>query len=170
MHPRIRIEPTGLALIDTLLSDPRPWTSEGHGLYMDSWRLTLPSDREAVAMHLLPHLLNTWDRAGYFHEYVAALFSQDGPTGEATALLISVQLTEIGMFAWPERGRRLLLGAAAALPARRGVRAAARAVPAQGRGQDEPRTLGAGGMRETGRAPAGVGDHDRVAARLPART
>ncbi|MFF5208309.1 hypothetical protein [Streptosporangium sp. NPDC000396] len=114
LHPRIRIEPTGLALIDALLSDPCPWTGEGDGVYMESWRLTLPSDREAVAMHLLPHLLNTWDRPGYFHEHVAALFSQDGPVGEAMALLIAVQLTERGMFAWPERGRRLLLGAAAA--------------------------------------------------------
>ncbi|MER6170274.1 DUF6493 family protein [Streptosporangium sp. NPDC001681] len=119
LHPRIRIEPTGLALIDALLSDPRSWTGESDGVYMESWRLTLPSDREAVAMHLLPHLLNTWDRPGYFHKYVAALFSQDGPVGEALALLIAVQLTETGMFAWPERGRRLLLGAAAAgcLPA-----------------------------------------------------
>ncbi|MEV0421857.1 hypothetical protein [Streptosporangium canum] len=80
---------------------------------MGSWRLTLPSDREVVAMHLLPHVLNTWERPGYFHEYVAALFSQDGPVGEAMALLIAVQLTERGMFAWPERGRLLLLGAAA---------------------------------------------------------
>ncbi|WP_327582874.1 DUF6493 family protein [Nonomuraea sp. NBC_00507] len=119
LHPRIRIEPTGLALIDALLSDPRPWPNEDDGRYMDSWRLTLPSDRETVAMHFLPHLLNTWDRPGYFHEYVAALFSQDGPVGEAMALLIAVQLTEQGMFAWPERGRGLLLGAAAAgcLPA-----------------------------------------------------
>ncbi|MGV9774135.1 DUF7824 domain-containing protein [Streptosporangium sp. NPDC003464] len=119
LHPRIRIEPTGLALIDALLSDPRPWTGGGDGVYMESWRLTLPSDREAVAMHLLPHLLNTWGRPGYFHEYVAALFSQDGPVGEAMALLIAVQLTERDMFASEERGRRLLLGAAAAgcLPA-----------------------------------------------------
>ncbi|MEU4410163.1 DUF6493 family protein [Streptosporangium sp. NPDC023963] len=114
LHPRIQIEPTGLALIDTLLCDPSPWTGEGHGVYMESWRLTLPSDREAVAMHLLPHLLNTWERPGYFHQYVAALFSQDGPVGEATALLIAVQLTEQGMYGWPERGRRLLLSAAAA--------------------------------------------------------
>ncbi|MET8340328.1 hypothetical protein ABZV14_42485 [Streptosporangium canum] len=119
LHPRIRIEPTGLALIDALLSDPRPWRGEDDGMYMESWRLTLPSDREVVAMHLLPHVLDTWERPGYFHEYVAALFSQDGPVGEATALLIAVQLTERGMFAWPEHGRPLLLGAAAAgcLPA-----------------------------------------------------
>ncbi|MDA0639549.1 MULTISPECIES: hypothetical protein [Nonomuraea] len=111
LRPRIRVEPTGLALVDTLLSDPRPWTFEDHGRYMESWRLTLPSDREAVAMHLLPHLLNIWERPGYFHRYVAALFSQDGPVGEATALLIAAQVAE--------RGRDLLLSAAAAglLPA-----------------------------------------------------
>ncbi|MFF3444403.1 hypothetical protein [Streptosporangium sp. NPDC002721] len=119
LHPRIQMEPTGSALIDALLSDPRPWTGEGDGVYMESWRLTLPSDREAVAMHLLPYLLGIWERPGHFHQYVAALFSQDGPVGEATALLIAVQLAELSMFAWPERGRRLLLGAAAAgcLPA-----------------------------------------------------
>ncbi|MEU8041104.1 DUF6493 family protein [Streptosporangium sp. NPDC049078] len=114
LNPRIRLEPTGLALIDTLLSDPRSWTDEDDGKYMEFWRLTLPSDRETVAMHLLPHLLDTWERPGYFHQYVTALFSQDGPVGEATALLIAVQLAQQGMFAWPERGLRLLLDAAAA--------------------------------------------------------
>ncbi|SEH01120.1 hypothetical protein SAMN05444920_11950 [Nonomuraea solani] len=114
LRPRIAIEPTGLPLIDALLSDPRSYAGERDGVYMGSWWLTLPSDREAVAMHLLPHLLNSWDRHGYFHEYVAALFSQDGPVGEAMALLIAVQLAEQGFYAWADRGRALLLGAAAA--------------------------------------------------------
>ncbi|UBU19065.1 DUF7824 domain-containing protein [Nonomuraea gerenzanensis] len=120
LHPRIRIEPTGLASIDLLLSDPDPYGyGDERGKYMQSWSMTLPCDREAVAMHLLPHLLNTWERPGYFDRYVAGLLSQDGPVGEAMALLIAVQLAERGTYGWPERGQALLLGAAAAgcLPA-----------------------------------------------------
>ncbi|MDF5758666.1 DUF6493 family protein [Spongiactinospora sp. TRM90649] len=113
LRPRIKAEPTGFAMLDELLSDPPSATGDDYRAYMESWRLTLPSDREAVAMHLMPYLLNVWPRPGGFHEYVAALFSQDGPVGEGTALLIAVQLTEHGMYAWPERGLRLLLGAAA---------------------------------------------------------
>ncbi|MER7130145.1 DUF7824 domain-containing protein [Streptosporangium saharense] len=114
LHPRVRTEPTGLALVDALLSDPPSWLGEEGGAYVHGWRLTLPSDREVVAMHLLPHLLNVWDRPGYFHEAVTALLSQDGPIGEAMALLTAVQMTEQGMFGWPERGQRLLLNATAA--------------------------------------------------------
>ncbi|MFF4413009.1 hypothetical protein ACFYY8_10795 [Streptosporangium sp. NPDC001559] len=114
LRPRIQTEPTGLALVDALLSDPCAWTGEESGGYMRSWWLTLPSDREVVAMHMLPHLFDLWNRPGHFHEYVATLFSQDGPVGEATALLVAVQMIEQGMFARPERGRQLLLNMAVA--------------------------------------------------------
>ncbi|WP_155353056.1 DUF6493 family protein [Acrocarpospora macrocephala] len=113
LHPRIRLEPTGMALVDTLLADPPSSRWEEHGGYMPDWRLMLPSDREAVAMHLLPHLLNAWDRPGYFHRYVAELFHQDGPVGEGLALLIAALLAERGGFQSLERGQELLLRAAA---------------------------------------------------------
>ncbi|SDH09302.1 hypothetical protein [Nonomuraea jiangxiensis] len=113
LHPRIRLEPTGMALVDALLSDPPSSTWEGHGRYMSAWRLLLPSDREAVAMHFLPRLLNSWDRPGYFEERVGELCYQDGPVGEGLALLIAVLLTERGWDQSEERGQEPLLRAAA---------------------------------------------------------
>ncbi|MEV0972976.1 DUF7824 domain-containing protein [Microtetraspora glauca] len=113
LHPRIRLEPTGLALVDALLADPPSSRWDEHGAYMSHWRLLLPSDREAVAMHLLPHLLDAWDRPGHFHQYVAELFHQDGPAGEGLALLVAALLAERGWFQSPERGQDLLLRAAA---------------------------------------------------------
>ncbi|GIH99917.1 hypothetical protein Pta02_19260 [Planobispora takensis] len=119
LHPRIRLEPAGPPLLDVLLADPSPHRWEEHGAHMDSWRLLLPSDREAVAVHLLPHLLNGWDRPGHFHRYVAELFHQDGPVGEGVALLVAYLLADRGWYQSAERGRELLLRAVAAgcLPA-----------------------------------------------------
>ncbi|MFG1704323.1 hypothetical protein ACFLIM_14120 [Nonomuraea sp. M3C6] len=113
LHPRIRMEPTGLALVDALLSDPPSSRWEEHGGYMPTWRLLLPSDREAVAMHFLPHLFYGWERSGYFHQYVTELYYQDGPVGEGLALLIGWLLAERGWFQSAERGHELLLRAAA---------------------------------------------------------
>ncbi|MEU4721761.1 DUF6493 family protein [Nonomuraea dietziae] len=119
LKPRIAIEPTGLEIVDELLSDPQPYPWEGHGRYMESWPMLLPADREVVAMHLLPHLLNEWERPGYFHRYVAALVDGDGPAGEGLALLLARLLAERGPWHARDAGITLLLRAVArgSLPA-----------------------------------------------------
>ncbi|WP_141704102.1 hypothetical protein [Planobispora rosea] len=119
LHPRIRLEPAGQPLLGVLLADPPPYRPDDYGAHMDSWRLLLPSDREAVAMHLLPHLLDGWNRPGYFHRYVAGLFHQDGPAGEGLALLVAYLLADRGWYQSAERGQELFLRAVAAgcLPA-----------------------------------------------------
>jgi hypothetical protein len=86
---------------------------------MESWPMLLPADREVVAMHLLPHLLNEWDRPGYFHRSVAALVDGDGPAGEGLALLLARLLAERGPWHERDAGTTLLLRAVArgSLPA-----------------------------------------------------
>ncbi|HUR06321.1 MAG TPA: DUF6493 family protein, partial [Nonomuraea sp.] len=112
----VRLEPTGMPLVDALLSDPPLTTCNVPG-NPASGRLVLPSDREAVAMQLVPQLVDSWQHPGYLHAYMTPLCYQDGPVGEGTALLFGMLLAERGWHA--ERCRELLLRAAAAkcLPA-----------------------------------------------------
>ncbi|MEU4227725.1 DUF6493 family protein [Nonomuraea sp. NPDC026600] len=113
----VRLEPTGMALVDALLSDPPLMTWSVPGGNLASGPLVLPSDREAVAMQLVPHMVRSWQHPGYLHTYVTALCYQDGPAGEGMAFLFGMLLAERGWHA--ERCRELLLRAAAAkcLPA-----------------------------------------------------
>ncbi|WP_113704347.1 DUF6493 family protein [Nonomuraea lactucae] len=116
LRARVQLEPTGLDLVDALLSD---LADSRHGESMAYWRLVLPSDRDVVAAHMVPHLLNTWERPSAFPEFVAGLFPQDGPAGDGLAALLGVLLAERTWQHSPERGQELLLRAAAAgsLPA-----------------------------------------------------
>ncbi|WP_067126253.1 DUF7824 domain-containing protein [Microtetraspora malaysiensis] len=118
LRPRIRLEPTGMELVDALLADPHCWSRDDSAA-MAYWRLVLPSDREAVAMYLVPSLLPLQERPVYLQERVTELFHQDGPVGEGLALLIACLLAEHFWHHTPERGQELLLRAVAAgcLPA-----------------------------------------------------
>ncbi|MFG6194438.1 DUF6493 family protein [Nonomuraea sp. JJY05] len=114
---RIRQEPTGIAFVDALFCDP-PRHQPAHGsCYESSWWLVLPSDREVVATHLIPHLYSGWEGPGRLHQHVVRLCHQDGPAGEGMALLLGILLGERGWYA--EHCRELLLRAVAtkALPA-----------------------------------------------------
>ncbi|MFI6496287.1 DUF6493 family protein [Nonomuraea typhae] len=111
-YAAFHVAATGLELVDELLGALHALT------HMDArhlWRLTLPSDREAVAMYLIPHLANPWGSPAAIPDYVTALFYQDGPPGEAMAALIGVLAGQLA----EGRGERLLLEAAGAgcLPA-----------------------------------------------------
>ncbi|MEV0198729.1 hypothetical protein [Nonomuraea sp. NPDC050691] len=103
-----------MPLVDALMSDPSGPGSSGS---REAWRLSLPSDREVPAMHLLPDLFQSWQRPGYLHASMAPLCHQEGPVGEGTALLLGLLLSERGRHAG--HCRELLLRAAAAgcLPA-----------------------------------------------------
>ncbi|MFI7635456.1 DUF6493 family protein [Nonomuraea sp. NPDC049400] len=116
-RPRVRLVPTGMPLVDVLLSDPPYSALIAPGGDLAAWRLALPSDREAVAMQLVPQLSHSWQSPGYLHTFMTPLCYQDGPVGEGTALLLGMLLAERGWHA--ERCRDLLLRAAAAgcLPA-----------------------------------------------------
>ncbi|MFI9837338.1 DUF6493 family protein [Nonomuraea sp. NPDC051941] len=116
-RPRIRREPTGVAFVDALFCDPPLHRPSHHGSYESSWWLVLPSDREVVAMHLIPHLYDGWEGPGHLRPHTTRLCHQDGPAGEGMALLVGIMLGERGWNA--EHCRELLLRAAAteALPA-----------------------------------------------------
>ncbi|WP_433356471.1 DUF6493 family protein [Microtetraspora malaysiensis] len=118
LRPRILLEPTGMELVDALLADPHCWSRDDSDA-MAYWRLVLPSDREAVAMHLVPSLLPLQERPTYLQQRVTELFHQDGSVGEGLALLIAFLLAEHFWYHTPERGQELLLRAIAtgSLPA-----------------------------------------------------
>ncbi|WP_344478989.1 DUF6493 family protein [Nonomuraea monospora] len=110
---RVRLaEPTGMPLVDALLSDPPPPSVLGAAPTCDPnlWRLMLPSDREVVATRLLSQVFTTWGSPGHVHGFVTPLCHQDGPVGEGTALVLGMLLAERG---WHAEGcQELLLRAA----------------------------------------------------------
>ncbi|MFF3437292.1 hypothetical protein [Streptosporangium sp. NPDC002721] len=107
--PWVRADPTGLPLVDELVGEVsyRDW--DEHGRYMGWWPAVLPSHREVVAAHYLPHLLHIYYRPTVQPEYVEALAACDGPVGEHTALLLAFFLAQRD----PAHGVRLTVRMAA---------------------------------------------------------
>lgn len=87
--PGIRAEPTGLELVDHLLSDPRPSRWQADGDDPGGWSAMLPHDREAMAAHFLPHLLCREHGSHVELAHVQTLMATDGQPGEAIALLVA---------------------------------------------------------------------------------
>ncbi|MFI7446701.1 hypothetical protein ACIBQX_04310 [Nonomuraea sp. NPDC049714] len=85
--PGIRAEPTGLELVDHLLSAPRPSRWQADGDDPRGWPAMLPHDREAVAVHYLPYLFCREHGSHIELTHVQILSVTDGPPGEAIALL-----------------------------------------------------------------------------------
>ncbi|WP_344216538.1 hypothetical protein [Nonomuraea bangladeshensis] len=114
-RPLVRHEPTGIAFVDALFCDSpsRRWVS----YYQSAWWLVLPSDREVLAMHLVPYLYGDWRGPGGLQPAISRLCHQEGPVGEGVALLLGILLGEEGWDA--ERCREPLLRAVAtgSLPA-----------------------------------------------------
>ncbi|MEZ0074826.1 DUF6493 family protein [Planotetraspora sp. GP83] len=94
LTPLLKAAPTGLELIDELLTEPSKWTWYEHGGCMDWWSSVLPSHREVVAVNLLPHLLYQWNRPGVYPVQAARLAAADGPVGAATALVLAYFLAQ----------------------------------------------------------------------------
>ncbi|WP_157245851.1 DUF6493 family protein [Nonomuraea typhae] len=115
-YASFQVEATGLELVDELLGALQALT---HMDAMNHWRLVLPSDREVVAMYLIPHLANRWGWPAALPDLLRALLHQDGPPGTAMAALIGVLAAERGWIMPDGAGERLLLEAVAAgaLPA-----------------------------------------------------
>ncbi|MEV0622750.1 hypothetical protein AB0I81_56195 [Nonomuraea sp. NPDC050404] len=60
-----------------------------HSGLMHWWPYLLPSDRETVAAHLVPHLIERWQRARAEPYQAEALARAGGPPGEAVALVLA---------------------------------------------------------------------------------
>ncbi|MEU8249317.1 DUF6493 family protein [Nonomuraea sp. NPDC048916] len=106
--PRIRAEPTGLELVDRLLSDPRASRWQADGDDPAFWPATMPSDREVVALHYLPHLLCRRHGSHVRLSEVEAVALTDGPVGEGVALLVAHCLLH-GEWRGRESGVKVLL-------------------------------------------------------------
>ncbi|WP_329092277.1 MULTISPECIES: DUF7824 domain-containing protein [unclassified Streptosporangium] len=89
----VQAEPTGLPLVDELLADqPRHvnFMADGHlGGLMEWWAAVLPSHREVVAAHLVPHQpVPDWSAAMDSLRLVD-LAAAEGPAGRAVAVLLA---------------------------------------------------------------------------------
>nr|WP_055502869.1 DUF6493 family protein [Nonomuraea pusilla] len=119
--PAIGAEPTGLGLVDALFSDPGPRRWDEHGCCASMWPGLLPSDRETVALHLVPHLGDQWGSGNVTPDDAQALLRCEGPAGDGVALVLA---SFLGRRAWDgdlAPGTKLLLDLAArgGLPAER---------------------------------------------------
>lgn len=93
LAPHLRAEPTGLDSVDELFGEVPNRNWEEHGREMAWWSAVLPANRDVVAAHYLPHLLNSWNRPEVSPSYVEALTAAGGPAGEPMALLLAFFLT-----------------------------------------------------------------------------
>jgi hypothetical protein len=87
--PGIRAEPTGLELVDHLLSDPRPSRWQADGDDPGGWSAMMPHDREAMAAHFLPYLFCREHGSHLELAHIRTLTVTDGRPGEAVALLVA---------------------------------------------------------------------------------
>ncbi|SNS30103.1 hypothetical protein SAMN05216276_100769 [Streptosporangium subroseum] len=109
MIAQLRVEPTGLVFVDELLGEASDERWGKHGGHLDWWPAFLPSHRDAVAAHYVPHLTHSWEQPVVQPAYVEMLAAADGPAGDATALLLAFFLAR----QHPDEGVRLLLRMAA---------------------------------------------------------
>jgi hypothetical protein len=113
LMPRIRVAPTGLPLIDDLLADPDWRRKNQHGGLMSWWPSVLPSHREVVALHFVPHLLYHWQAPELTLPEAQALLQAGGPWGEGAALVLACFLAERSWSAGLDERARLVTDAAA---------------------------------------------------------
>ncbi|MER7367676.1 DUF6493 family protein, partial [Nonomuraea wenchangensis] len=99
--PRIHAAPaTGLPLIDLLFAGPGPRPDDEHGGCLSWWPYVMPSDREVVAQHYLPHLLA---RESVGPGEALALAVAGGPPGEGVALVLAHVVADRVRGGAPER-------------------------------------------------------------------
>ncbi|MGW6498820.1 hypothetical protein [Nonomuraea angiospora] len=94
LAPRIRVAPTGLPLVDELFTEPGWRRREGQGGLLPWWPYVMPSHREVVALHFVPHLLYGWPAQGVGPPEAYALALADGPWGEGMALVPAFLLAD----------------------------------------------------------------------------
>ncbi|MED7925042.1 DUF6493 family protein [Nonomuraea sp. LP-02] len=103
--PRVQAPATGLPLIDLLFAGPEPHPDEEHGGCLSWWPYVMPSDREVVAQHYLPHLrpARTPARGDVGPGEALALAATGGPPGEGVALVLAHVVAERVRGGAPER-------------------------------------------------------------------
>ncbi|MGN9839985.1 hypothetical protein ACTMTI_17840 [Nonomuraea sp. H19] len=111
--PRIQSEPTGLALVDELLVAPGRQPGEQHGGYLEWWPYVMPSHREVVALHFLPHLLYHWSAGRVRPPQARALALAGGPAGEAVAVVQAYFAADRSWTRTPDERARLVVDWAA---------------------------------------------------------
>ncbi|GAA2206852.1 hypothetical protein GCM10009850_023100 [Nonomuraea monospora] len=100
-------------LTTSLSGGPVAHRLKEHDGYLRWWPYLMPSDREAVAAHLVPHLTERWQRARTEHAQAKALALADGPMGEAAALVQAYFVADRSRCADPEERARPLVELAA---------------------------------------------------------
>ncbi|UBU17161.1 DUF6493 family protein [Nonomuraea gerenzanensis] len=98
---------------DDLPGGPVEHRLKEHDGYLRWWPYLMPSDREAVAAHLVPHLTERWQRARAEPAQASALARADGPMGEAGALVLAYFAADRAWCADPEERARPLVELAA---------------------------------------------------------
>ncbi|MEU4515214.1 hypothetical protein AB0G05_37440 [Nonomuraea wenchangensis] len=98
--PRVRAPATGLPLIDLLFAGPESHQDEEHGGCLSWWPSVMPSDREVVAQHYLPHL---GARGDVGPGEALALAAAGGPPGEGVALVLAHVVGDRARGGAPER-------------------------------------------------------------------
>ncbi|MFI7130889.1 DUF6493 family protein [Nonomuraea sp. NPDC050153] len=85
--PSATVEPTGLPLVDLMLSVPEHWGDSEH---REWWPSTLPSHREVAAAYLMPHVLRRyWEHDTVGPEQARELARAEGPVGAAFAVVLA---------------------------------------------------------------------------------
>ncbi|MGW4965059.1 hypothetical protein ACWEPL_48220 [Nonomuraea sp. NPDC004186] len=112
LEPRIRVAPTGLPLVDELFTEPGRRRA-GQGGLLPWWPYVLPSHREVVAQHFVPHLMYGWPVEGARPPEAYALALADGPWGEGMALVVAFFLADPSWSKLPVVRARLVVDLAA---------------------------------------------------------
>ncbi|MFB9470530.1 hypothetical protein ACFFR3_13495 [Nonomuraea salmonea] len=97
--------PTGLEFVDGLFSGSVAHRLRDHGGYLGWWPHLMPSDREAVAAHCVPHLMERWRRVRMETAQAQALAAAGGPPGEALALVVAYLVADRARGTAEERAR-----------------------------------------------------------------
>ncbi|MEV4357539.1 DUF6493 family protein [Nonomuraea sp. NPDC049625] len=85
--PSATVAPTGLPLVDLMLSVPE---DSGGGEHREWWTSTLPSHREVAAAYLMPHALRRyWVHDTVGPEQARELARAEGPVGAAFAVVLA---------------------------------------------------------------------------------
>lgn len=106
-------EPTGVAMVDELMTGTIVRGRRGAGGCMHWWPYLMPSHREVVAAHLVPYLLERWRPDRVEPRLAEALVSGGGVAGEAVAVVQAYFVADRCWSGDPRERARAVVGMAA---------------------------------------------------------